>query len=106
VALNLRKYACLWWESLVKKRAKRGKPKIRSWENMNSKLKGRFLPPYLEGNYSKLHNLQHGNMSVKEYTREFEKLLIKCDLQESKDQTIVKYPRYSICGGTPTILHF
>ena len=26
-----------------------------------------------------------------EYTREFEKLLIKCDIQESKDQIIVRY---------------
>ena len=30
VALKLRKYASLWWENVVKKRAKRGKPKIRS----------------------------------------------------------------------------
>jgi len=68
---------------------------------MKSKFKGRFLPPsYLQDNYSKLHNLQQGNMSVEEYTREFEKHLIKCDLQESEDQTIVRYlggldPRYS-----------
>jgi len=30
-------------------------------------------------------------MSVKEYTREFEKLLIKCDLQEAEDLSIVRY---------------
>ena len=59
---------------------------------MRTKLKDRFLPPsYLQDNYSKLHNLQQGSMSVKEYTREFEKLLIKCDIQESEDQTIVRY---------------
>jgi len=86
---------------VIKRRAKRGKPKIRSREKMKSKLKGPFLPPsYLQDNYSKLHNLQQGKMSVEKYTREFEKLLIKCDLQESEDQTIVKYmggldPRYS-----------
>ena len=39
-------------------------------------------------------------MSVEEYTREFEKLLIKCDLQEEEEQTIVRYlggldPKYS-----------
>ena len=39
-------------------------------------------------------------MSVEEYTREFEKLLIKCDLQEDEEQTIVRYlggidPKYS-----------
>jgi len=30
-------------------------------------------------------------MCVEEYTREFEKLLIQCDLQESEDKTIVRY---------------
>jgi len=39
-------------------------------------------------------------MSVKEYTREFEKLLIKCDLLEAEDQTIIRYlggldPKYA-----------
>jgi len=39
-------------------------------------------------------------MSVEEYTCEFEKLLVKCDIQEPEEQTIVRYlggldPRYS-----------
>jgi len=39
-------------------------------------------------------------MSVEEYTREFEKLLIKCDLQEVEEQTIERYlggldPKYA-----------
>jgi len=33
------KYASLQWENVIKKRAKRGKPKIRSWEKMRNKLK-------------------------------------------------------------------
>ena len=78
---------------------------------MKSKLKGRFLPPsYLQANYSKLHNLQQGNMSVDECIRKFEKLLIKCDIQESEDQTIVRYlgglAKVLQCSGTPIILHF
>ena len=40
-------------------------------------------------------------MSVEEYISEFEKLLIKCDIQEPKEQTIVRYlggldPRHAI----------
>ena len=30
-------------------------------------------------------------MSVEEYTREFEKLQIKCDIQELENQTTVRY---------------
>ena len=32
-------------------------------------------------------------VSVDEYTRELEKLLIKCDIQEPEEQTIVRYLR-------------
>jgi len=98
MALKLMKYASLWWENVVKKRAKRGKPKIRNWEKMKSKLKGRLLPPfYLQHNYSKLHNLQQGNMSNKEYTRDFEKL----DVGPSKDfaHVLESGPRRSHSGS-------
>ena len=58
---------------------------------MRSKLKDGFLPPYLQDNYSKLHNLQQENLRVGEYTKEFKNLLIKWDIEESKDQTIAGY---------------
>jgi len=68
---------------------------------MKSRLKAQFLPPtYIQNNYSLLHHLTQGTMSVEEYTREFEKLLIKCDLQEAEKETTVRYfgrldPRYA-----------
>jgi len=68
---------------------------------MKSKLNSRLLPAtYLQDSYSQLHNLTKGNLTVEEYTREFEKLLIKCDIQEPEEQTIVRYlgdldPKYS-----------
>ena len=102
VALRLRKYASLWWTNLNAKRLRERKSNICTWEKMKSKLKARFLPPtYVQDCYSQLHNLTQGSMSVEEYTREFEKLLIKCDIQEPEEQTIVRYlggldPRYSI----------
>ena len=50
---------------------------------MKSKPKARFLPPlYVQDSYSQLHNLTQGNVSVDEYTQEFEKILIKCDINE------------------------
>ena len=82
---------------MLTKRLRQGKGKIRTWEKMKTKLKARFLPPTcIQNNYSLLHHLTQGSMSVEEYTREFEKLLIKFDLQ----QTIVRYlggldPKYA-----------
>jgi len=51
-----------------------------------------FLPPhYLQDNYTKLHNLRQDTRSVEEYTREFEQLVITCDLRDNEDQTVVRY---------------
>jgi len=59
---------------------------------MKSKLKTRFHPPtYVQDLYCQLHSLNQRNLSVTEYTREFEKLVIKCDLQKPEEQTIVRY---------------
>jgi len=92
VALKLRRYASTWWANVVAKRAKKGKGKIKSWRKMKAKLKDKFLPShYLQENYSKLHHLKQGFLSVEEYTREFEQLLIKCDLKENEEQTLVRY---------------
>jgi len=70
-------------------------------EKMKAKLKSRFLhPTYIQVSYSQPHNLTQGSFNVEEYTREFEKLLIKCGIQEPKEQIIVRYlgglePRYA-----------
>jgi len=101
VALRLRKYVSLCWTNLCSKRIRERKQKIQTCDRMKAKMKARFLPPsYLQDNYSQLHNLTQGDMSVNEYTREFKKLLIKCDIQEPEEQTIVRYlgglePKYS-----------
>ena len=92
VALKLRKYASIWWANLVAKRARNGKGKIRTWAKMKDKLKSKFLPShYIQDNYYRLHHLKQGSKSVEEYTREFEQLLLKCDLREDDAQTMVRY---------------
>jgi len=92
MTLKLWKCASLWWTNLCAKRVRNQKEKIRTWEKMKTKLKARFLPSsYIQDSYTQLHNLTQGSMSVYEYTRELEKLLVKCDIQEPEVQTIVCY---------------
>ena len=80
LTLKLRKYASLWWTDLYAKRLRQRKEKIRTWDKMKSKLKSEFLPPfYLQDYYSQLHDLTRGTISIEEYMREFEKLVIKYD---------------------------
>jgi len=79
---------------------------------MKSKFKAWFLPPtYVQDYYSQLHQLNQGNLTIEEYTRKFEKLVIKCDLHEPKEQTIVRYlggldPSYAIVVDLQTYTSF
>ena len=92
VALKLRRYASVWWQNVISSRVRKGKGKIRTWEKMREKLKSKFLPShYIQDNFLKLHRLRQGTMSVEEYTREFEQLLLKCDLKEDDAQTMVRF---------------
>ena len=59
---------------------------------MKSKLKSKFLPPhYLQDNFLKFHHLKQASKSVEKYTRDFEQLLLKCDLKEDESQTLIRY---------------
>ena len=49
-------------------------------------MKAQFLPStYVQDNYMLFHHLTQGKMNVEEYTREFEKLMIKCDIHEPEE---------------------
>ena len=46
---------------------------------------------YYQDSFIPLQNLRQKNFSVEEYTREFEKLMMKCDIHEREEQTIARY---------------
>ena len=92
VAVKLKKHASIWWENVKRKREREGKSKIKKWEKMRRELTRKFLPPhYYQDNFIQLQNLRQKSLSVEEYTREFEKLMMKCDIQEKEEQTIDRY---------------
>lgn len=92
IAVKLRKHASIWWENLKKRRDREGKSKIKTWEKMRKELTRMFLPPqYYQDKFIQLQNLRQKNFSVEDYTREFEKLMMQCDIQEKEEQTIARY---------------
>ncbi|KAJ9551630.1 hypothetical protein OSB04_015675 [Centaurea solstitialis] len=92
VALKLRKYASTWWSNTCLKRERAGKEKIRTWPKMKAKMKQKFLPTYyVQNSFSQLHSLRQGTGTAEEYSREFEYLLMKCDIPEDDPQTLVRY---------------
>jgi hypothetical protein len=92
ITVKLKKHASIWWENLKKNRECEGKRKIKTWEKMRRELTRKFLPVhYYQDNFLQLQNLRQKNLSVEEYTREFEKLMMKCDIHEKEEQTIARY---------------
>ncbi|KAJ9547219.1 hypothetical protein OSB04_019762 [Centaurea solstitialis] len=92
VALKLRKYASTWWSNTCLKRERAGKEKIRTWPKMKAKMKQKFQPTYhVPQSFSQLQSLKQGTGTVEEYSREFEYLLMKCDVPEDDPQTLVRY---------------
>nr|GEU79405.1 transposon Ty3-G Gag-Pol polyprotein [Tanacetum cinerariifolium] len=90
VALKLRKYASTWWSNVCLKRDRLGKEKIRTWPKMKEKIKQKFLPSYyIQASFSQLHSLKQGSGPIEDYSRDFEYLLMKCDIPEDDPQTLV-----------------
>jgi hypothetical protein len=59
---------------------------------MRRELTSKFLPAhYYQDNFIQLQNLRQKNLSAEEYITEFEKLTMKCDIHEKKEQTITRY---------------
>jgi len=59
---------------------------------MRRELKRKFLPEYYRQKvFLKFHNLKQNSLTIKEYTMEFEELLMKCNIQEPEEQTVARY---------------
>ncbi|XP_074305707.1 uncharacterized protein LOC141640928 [Silene latifolia] len=87
--LKLTKYASLWYENL-KKRDK--KCKVDTWEKLKKHLMRGFFPrDYDQENYLKLQSLSQENLSVAEFIKEFEMMMIVCDLEEKEDLRVARF---------------
>ncbi|KAL9415754.1 hypothetical protein AB3S75_039028 [Citrus x aurantiifolia] len=88
IAIKLKKYASLWWENLKRQRKREGRRKIVTWEKMKKELKRKFLPDnYRQDIYLKFHNFRQKELSVEDYTAEFDNLMMKCDLVEAEERS-------------------
>ena len=59
---------------------------------MKKELKRKYLPfHYRQDIFLTIQNLKQQNLSVEEYSVEFENLMIKGDLKEAKKQPIARY---------------
>ncbi|KAK0587640.1 hypothetical protein LWI29_026225 [Acer saccharum] len=92
VAIKLRKHASFWWENLKKQRDREGRSKILTWIKMKKELTRKYLPDnYRQDIFLKIQNFRQKDLSIAEYTAEFDNLMLKGDLMEPEQQTIARY---------------
>ncbi|KAL4590466.1 hypothetical protein LXL04_003396 [Taraxacum kok-saghyz] len=92
VALKLRKYASLWWENVKKKRVQEGRSKVVTWDKMKKLLRENFLPPnFRQEAFLEYHNVSQRATTVEEIICEFDRLLMRCGVEEEEEQIIVRF---------------
>jgi pentatricopeptide repeat protein len=92
VAIKLRKHASLWWEHVKKQRERERKSRIVTWEKMKKALKRKFLPDhYRQDAFLKFHNFWQNELSVEDYTAEFDHSMMRCDIVEPEEQMVARY---------------
>ena len=107
VAIKLKGYASLWWENLKMERNREGRRPIQTWEKMKHELKKRFLSENnRQYNYVKFYNFKQYNLPMEENIREFEHLMLRCDINEMEEQTIRLKRELADTNQAATILDF
>jgi len=70
VVTRLKGHATLWWDELQADRHCKGKQRIKIWDRMVAKIKGKFIPRDYQINlFQRMQNLRQEEMTVKEYTK-------------------------------------
>ncbi|KAL8123085.1 hypothetical protein AgCh_011175 [Apium graveolens] len=93
-ALKLTKKAGLWFDNLNTKRVRSGKEKIMTWTSLKKKFRAKYIPLHYKFEcIMKMTSLSQGTMSVSEYTSEFYRLRLICDLEETETIKIGRFIR-------------
>ncbi|XP_038978204.1 uncharacterized protein LOC120108619 [Phoenix dactylifera] len=91
-AVEFTDYASIWWDQLMISRRRIGERPIRSWEDMKLVMRKRFVPShYYRDLHRKLQRLVQGSMSVEDYYKEMEMAMIKANIEEDREATMVRF---------------
>ncbi|RDX84898.1 hypothetical protein CR513_33980, partial [Mucuna pruriens] len=73
-------------------RHKNGERPIRTWEEMKSIMRRRFVPSYYHRDLlRKLQSLIEGSMSVEDYYKEMEIAMIRANVEEDREATMARF---------------
>ncbi|RDX93041.1 hypothetical protein CR513_24756, partial [Mucuna pruriens] len=77
-------YASIWWDQFVINRRINGERLIRTWEDMKSIVRRRFVPSHYHRNlHRKLQSLTQGSMNVEDYYKKMEIAMTRAHIKEN-----------------------
>lgn len=92
IAMRFRGKAIAWWRHEKQTRQSVGKAPITSWRKMEDKIRKYFLPKgYKRELYQRYQNLRQDTRTVDQYTNEFNKLVIRNNIQDPEEVLVSKY---------------
>ncbi|XP_065879412.1 uncharacterized protein [Euphorbia lathyris] len=92
VVSELTEYAAVWWDQLKRTRKRDGDEPIRTWGELKKVMKKRFVPAhYYKELLKELQSMSQGNQSVEDYHKQLEMALIRADIQEDEEATMVRF---------------
>ena len=92
VAYKLKGGAGAWWHHVQEERRLRGEPRVRTWRQMKILLKREiFAAHYDQILFIQFQNCAQGNRTILDYTEEFLRLQVRCNLAETEDQQVDRY---------------
>ena len=73
-------------------RIREGRRPIQTWEKMKRELKKRFVSEnYKQESFMKFYSFKQNNLLVEDYIREFEYLMLRCEISELEEKTIARF---------------
>ncbi|XP_057994976.1 uncharacterized protein LOC131175278, partial [Hevea brasiliensis] len=91
-AVEFKEYAIVWWDQLLGRRRRNGQRTVETWDEMKGILRNRFVPPYYHRELlQRLQKLTQGTKSVEEYYKAMEIALIRADVEEDWEATMVRF---------------
>ncbi|KAL4583477.1 hypothetical protein LXL04_008050 [Taraxacum kok-saghyz] len=92
VAIELRKYASLWWNNTKRKRVQEGRWKVETWQKMKKLLCEKFLPVnHRQESFLEYHSVSQWTSSVEDFIVEFDRLPMRCGAEEPEEQIIARF---------------
>jgi len=92
MACRLKGGAGTWWMQLLQSRRCEGKGGIIIWYRMKQLLRGHFLPSGFEQMlYIQYQHCSQDSRMENKYTKEFNRLSARNNMNESENQPVVRY---------------